>query len=291
MRKLGKTADLIRNFGFSGRVETLLASLEALHASILAKIETYLRIHTEISAMRAVISVNGHGLIALKAFSLEFETTQEYLKRQGLTDSLNTASYEYLTPDIIDGSQYDFPSINHALFAEHIFRLPKSWKIVPGIRYEFVKSNGEGSFRQFNTDLAGNILYDTIINESFSSPRSFFLLGIGLSKTLPNGLDFYANWSQNYRAINFNDLRIVNPNFRIDPNLEDEKGYNMDLGIRGSYQGIRFDMTAYYLRYANRIGFLLQVDSQLLSTYRFRSNIGKAIPMASNRCLKLTGFT
>ena len=197
-------------------------------------------------------------------------------KRQGLTDSLSTASYEYLTPNVIDGSQYDFPSINHALFAEHIFRLPKSWKIVPGIRYEFVKSNGEGSFRQFNTDLAGNILYDTITNESFSSPRSFFLLGIGLSKTLPNGLDFYANWSQNYRAINFNDLRIVNPNFRIDPNLEDEKGYNMDLGIRGSYQGIRFDVTAYYLRYANRIGFLLQVDSQLLSTYRFRSNIGQS---------------
>ena len=42
-------------------------------------------------------------------------------------------------------------------------------EIVPGIRYEFVKSNGEGSFRQFNTDLAGNILYDTITNESFSS--------------------------------------------------------------------------------------------------------------------------
>ena len=56
-------------------------------------------------------------------------------------------------------------------------------------------------------------------------------------------------------SCDFNDLRIVNPNFRIDPNLEDEKGYNMDLGIRGSYQGIRFDMTAYYLRYANRIGF------------------------------------
>ena len=77
MRKLGKTADSTRNIGFSGRVETLLASLEALHASILAKIETYLRIRTEISAMRAVISVNGRGLIALKAFSLGFETTQE----------------------------------------------------------------------------------------------------------------------------------------------------------------------------------------------------------------------
>ena len=68
MEKLEKMADSTRNFGFSGQVETLLASLEALHASILTKIETYLRIHTEISAMRAVISVNGRGLIALKAF-------------------------------------------------------------------------------------------------------------------------------------------------------------------------------------------------------------------------------
>ena len=74
MGKLEKMADSTRNFGFSGRVETLLASLEALHASILAKIETYSRIHTEISAMRAVISVNGRGLVALKAFSLGFET-------------------------------------------------------------------------------------------------------------------------------------------------------------------------------------------------------------------------
>ena len=197
-------------------------------------------------------------------------------KRQGLTDSLSSASYNYLSPNIIDGSQYEFPSINHALFAEHIFRLPKSWKIVPGIRYEIVESNGEGSFRQLNTDLAGNILFDTIINETFTSPRSFFLLGIGVSKTLQNGLDFYANWSQNYRAINFNDLRIVNPNFRIDPNLKDERGYNMDVGFRGNYNGVQFDITAYYLRYANRIGFLLEVDSQWLTTYRFRTNVGQS---------------
>ena len=77
MEKLEKTADSTRNFGFSGRVGALLASLEALHASILAKIETYSRIRTEISVTRAVISVNGRGLIALKAFSLGFETTQE----------------------------------------------------------------------------------------------------------------------------------------------------------------------------------------------------------------------
>ena len=122
MEKLERMADLTRNFGFSGRVETLLASLEALHASILAKIETCLRIRTEISAMRAVISVNGRGLINPQSFLIGIRNyTGSTSKRQGLTDSLNTASYEYLTPNVIDGSQYDFPSINHALFAEHIF--------------------------------------------------------------------------------------------------------------------------------------------------------------------------
>ena len=38
---------------------------------------------------------------------------------------------------------------------------------------------------------------------------------------------------KNYRSINFTDMQIQNPNFKIDPNLEDEKGYNSDLGFRG----------------------------------------------------------
>lgn len=62
----------------------------------------------------------------------------------------------------------------------------------------------------------------------------FLLAGIGSQYKLKDGLELYANFSQNYRSINFNDMRVVNPNFEVNPNLKDENGYTIDGGLRGT---------------------------------------------------------
>ena len=72
-------------------------------------------------------------------------------------------------------------------------------------------------------------------------------------------------------------MQIRNPNFKIDPILKDERGFNSDLGVRGKIKNIiYFDASLYYLYYKNRIGTTLQTDTTLFNTYQFRTNISKS---------------
>jgi len=122
--------------------------------------------------------------------------------------------------------------------------------------------------------LAGNVIYKAQIQDNKSNYRHFLLAGLGMAYKFNSFLELYANFSQNYRSINFNDMRVVNPNIRVDLNLKDETGYSADLGFRGSWKNIlTFDITAFYLKYNNRIGSVLMVDSFSYIPYRFRTNI------------------
>ena len=54
----------------------------------------------------------------------------------------------------------------------------------------------------------------------------------------------------------------------------DERGYNADLGVRGSLKDVLvFDVSAFYLRYNDRIGLVQRVDYELYNVYRLRTNV------------------
>jgi Fe(3+) dicitrate transport protein len=198
-------------------------------------------------------------------------------KQQGFGSDGNDADFNYLNPDNLENSDYQFPSRNIAVFAEHIFKFGSKWSVTPGIRLENIATNADGYFRETTRDLAGNILIDTTFNEMLSKKRTFVIAGIGTSYKINADQEIYSNISQNYRAVNFNDLRILNVNARVDPNLSDEKGFNADLGYRGSIKDlIAFDISAFYLYYRNRIGFTLEYDSTLFNLYRFRTNVASS---------------
>ncbi|MDX5319922.1 MAG: TonB-dependent receptor, partial [Bacteroidota bacterium] len=116
---------------------------------------------------------------------------------------------------------------------------------------------------------------DQRYNDERSKERSFVIAGLGTQYSLGKALQVYANITQNYRAINFTDLRINNPNFRVDSNLRDERGFTADLGIRGEKAGrLLYDITAFYLSYEGRIGQVLrQGGAPLYLDYRFRTNV------------------
>lgn len=198
-------------------------------------------------------------------------------KKQGNTDAGYGPSFYYLHPDRLEGSDYEFPSRNIAIFAENIFYITKHLSITPGIRFENIVTRSEGYYHSLSTDLAGNILLDTLYQDASTQKRSFVIMGIGASYKPNRSFELYANISQNYRAVNFNDLRIVNPNFRVDPNLQDERGFNGDLGIRGVVKEmVAYDISVFYLKYNNRIGFVLRSDSVLFNTYRYRTNVSES---------------
>lgn len=195
-------------------------------------------------------------------------------RRQGLGDSTSGPDFNYLHPDNLEHSSYTFPSRNVAAFSENIFQLSKKFSVTPGLRFEYISTSSDGYYRETNRDLAGNVILDLKHNDQRTSNRSFVLAGIGLLYKPVSAVELYANFSQNYRSINFNDMRIVNPNFRVDNNLKDETGYTADGGVRWSIRNILYlDFSVYYLRYNNRIGTVLMQDSSTFVLYRYRTNI------------------
>ncbi len=195
-------------------------------------------------------------------------------RKQGEADKSSNPNFKFINPNDLENSSYTFPSTNYAAFIENIFQLNTKWNITPGLRYEFISTNSDGYYRLLNKDLAGNILLDKKIQDNRSNARSFLLAGIGTQYKLLKNLEMYANFSQNYRSINFNDMRVVNPNFQVNPNLKDENGYSTDIGFRGIIKNILyFDITGFLLKYNNRIGTILQVDSNTFQIIRYRTNV------------------
>ncbi|MAW83898.1 MAG: iron(III) dicitrate transport protein FecA [Crocinitomicaceae bacterium] len=212
---------------------------------------------------------------------------------QGDASNGSDANFEFInsqnniSSDFIE-SDYNFPSYNYSLFAEHIFNVNKKLSITPGLRYENINTSSNGNYRIEYPDLAGNIIFDTIINENRNNNRDFLLFGIGFSYKFNSKIETYANISENYRSVNFADMQIRNPNFKIDPILKDERGFNSDIGIRGTIKNILyFDASLYYLYYNNRIGTTLETDTNLFNTYQYRTNISKSRTLGIESVLEI----
>ena len=181
-----------------------------------------------------------------------------------------------------DGSDYRFPSRNVAVFGEQILRLTDAWSITPGVRFEYIRTASEGYYRQ--RVVAGNqVLLDRRVADAARNERSLVIAGLGTSYRFAKaGVEAYGNASQNYRAINFSDLVVRNPNLLIDSTLSDERGYNLELGLRGAAPSgaWRFDVSLFRLHYANRIGITERLVPDPVLVERevsVRTNIGAAV--------------
>jgi Fe(3+) dicitrate transport protein len=125
------------------------------------------------------------------------------------------------------------------------------------------------------------------VNENKIKPRSFPLFGLGLSWHTGECNNIYANFSQAYNGVNFNDIRVINPNFKVDPNLKDMKGYNVDFGFRGRIKKyVNFDLGGFFLAYNDRIGVLTLADANY-NVFRYRTNIADARSIGAELYLEL----
>lgn len=197
--------------------------------------------------------------------------------KQGLGTNGSDANFTFLHPNDVEDSNYRFPNANYAFFVENIFQINDKWSITPGLRYENIQTFAEGFYKRYVKDRAGNIIVQDKISENLERKRNFVFAGIGLSYKIKPPTELYANFSQNYRAINFTDLRINNPNLRIDPNIHDEKGFTADLGLRSkAHQLFNYEVTLFLLKYKGKIGQILRTDTILFNDYRFRTNVSDA---------------
>jgi Fe(3+) dicitrate transport protein len=181
-----------------------------------------------------------------------------------------------LYPNYNSQSNYNYPNENIAIFAENIIYLNDKISLTPGLRYENIITKSEGFYKKINLDGAGNVIYNEKFEENDKKNRNFLLVGLGFSYKVNRKLELYSNFSENYRSVTFADISTINPAYAINPEIDDEKGYTFDIGLRGNYKKkISFDANIFLLKYEDRIGFIQKVfsDGNVKSE---RGNVGNA---------------
>uniref|UniRef100_UPI00404897CC TonB-dependent receptor domain-containing protein n=1 Tax=Algoriphagus sp. TaxID=1872435 RepID=UPI00404897CC len=176
---------------------------------------------------------------------------------------------DYSVPAGLFARDLDFSNTNLAAFAEQVVRFSDRFLMTGGVRLEQIQSTMQGQLNRVNG--VPQFL------EPITRSRSFALFGAGAEYHITKNSEFYTNLSQAYRPVLISDLTPPATTDIIDPELTDSKGYNFDLGYRGSWTpALQFDLSYFHLLYADRIGTIAQLRPDK-SIYQYRTNLGNSI--------------
>ncbi len=163
------------------------------------------------------------------------------------------------------GRDLHFKTKNIAVFAENSFEVFRNFNINAGARVE-----------SGHSDMSGTMTYYPVDEVPLTIKHNYPLFGANFSYRPAGSVEFYGGWSQAYRCMAFKDLIPTSLYEKVDPNIKDAKGYNIELGTRGSWNFLRWDITGYLLRYDNRFGTLSQTDNSG-NLILYRTNIGNSL--------------
>ncbi|MBP7477774.1 MAG: TonB-dependent receptor, partial [Chitinophagales bacterium] len=167
--------------------------------------------------------------------------------------------------DPIWGRDMYFNTKNLALFAENNFSVLKNLSINIGARVEMGESN-----------MKGKIIYYPENAIPVSIAHRFPLFGTSIDYKPTEQINLYGGFSQSYRPMLFKDIVPGSLFEKIDPNIRDADGYNAELGFRGKFLFLQWDITGFLLQYNNRFGTLALTDS-LGNFYTYKTNIGNSL--------------
>ena len=163
------------------------------------------------------------------------------------------------------GRDVHLKTTNWAFFAENKLQLTDKLSINAGFRMEAGATN-----------LSGKITYYPDNEIPVQIKHNFPLFGAGFSYKAKETVEFYGGWAQAYHPMYFKDLIPSSIYEKVDPAIKDAKGYNLELGSRGNWRNIRWDINLFQLSYQNRFGTLAQTDPQG-NFITWRTNIGNSI--------------
>jgi len=229
---------------------------------------------TRILHKYALLGKKAAGLLGIKYYNAK-NTNIQGPGSDGANPNFDFQWEDY--PNYRNQSNYTYPNLNVAFFGENIVHITDRFSITPGFRFEYINTESDGFFKEITDDAAGNVISEGTTPENDAKKRSFMLLGLGISYKPSDAVECYANASQNYRSVTFSDISTVNPAFAINPDIDDEKGFTTDLGIRGNFKNfVSYDAGIFGLFYNDRIG-LVQRQLEDGSVKPERGNVGNAI--------------
>ncbi len=154
---------------------------------------------------------------------------------------------------------------NLALFAENVLQVSRALSFNGGVRVE----TGE-------TKMSGVITYYPDNQIPLRMQHRFPLFAAGFTYKLKENMQCYGGWSQAYRPMVFKDIIPASLYEKVDPNIRDASGYNAELGFRGNWKFLKWDVNAFVLRDNNRFGTLTTTDASG-TMYLYRTNIGNSL--------------
>jgi Fe(3+) dicitrate transport protein len=174
------------------------------------------------------------------------------------------SNYDLSLTDPTFGRDLHFKTRNLALFVENLWKLHPRFSVTTGMRMESGESRMTGSIGYYPSASLPNTI-----------KHSFPLFGINAQYDLSSAIQAYGGWSQAYRPVIFKDI-IPASVFEIsDKNLKDASGYNAEIGFRGKWKFLKWDLSGFYLQYNHRLGTLAQTDGAG-NLQIFRTNIGNS---------------
>ncbi len=191
---------------------------------------------------------------------IQYMNNDLHRRQQGVGTSGSDYDLSLVTPGW--GRNMHFKTSNVALFVENQWVLTSRFSINIGARMEVGESNMTGTITNYpSADLPNTITH------------KFPLLGVNAQYDLSEDVNLYAGWSQAYRPVIFKDIIPGSVYELADKDLEDASGYNAEIGFRGSWKFLKWDITGFYLQYNNRLGTLAETDTAGTLTI-LRTNIG-----------------
>ena len=158
------------------------------------------------------------------------------------------------------GRDLNLISKNVALFVENQFKFGKKVSLSPGFRVE----NGFSEFE-------GYLKYAELV--PFRMNHKFPLFGINGQIEINQNSNIYGGWSQAYRPIVFKDLIPGSIYEKTDPNIQDSKGWNTELGYRIQNDNWKIDLNYFGLMYQKRSGTIAYEEAGTAFNI-LRTNIG-----------------
>ena len=143
-----------------------------------------------------------------------------------------------------------------AVFVENIFRFDR-FSLIPAARFEWLE------YDIFEPEILPGLSRDPI-DRRFN--QNVPLLGLGATYDWPaQQLQAYANVSQGYRPMRFDDVASPNANLSLDNDPDVAEALNIEFGLRGApVTGLFFDVSVF------RIDFDDKIEQQQISVTEVR---------------------
>lgn len=187
------------------------------------------------------------------------------LHRTQLGKGTTGADFNLGLVDPIWGRDLHFKTINHAFFSEQKWQLNQQLMVTSGIRIESGESNMFGAIQNYPSNQIPVRLQ-----------RQFALLASGFQYKIGKQITAYGGIAQSYRPMIFKDLIPGSIYESVDPNIKDAYGYNAEIGFKGNWKTLKWDITAFMLKMNNRFGTLAITDA-MNQFITYRTNIGHSV--------------